>query len=205
MAGTRGRPARRAVRANMQAARPGLRVLASASRRPARPQRPRHASRVAADPPFALPFGEFFLSHLYKVVKHATRRVSPLARGVGRGARCRVARPCGVLMRRMLVRRGVEPSREPSRRIPSEPYTEPNPSLRRAREAARQNQEVPVRDGSVAPSHAHSSFCHVWGTTPPQLKRLQRPDQCVFETSRLTKGRKPSGKITSAPCSRRGA
>ena len=60
VAGTRGRPARRAVRANMQAARPGLRVLASASRRPARPQRPRHASRVAADPPFALPFGEFF-------------------------------------------------------------------------------------------------------------------------------------------------
>ena len=37
---------------------PGLRVLASASRRPARPQRPRHASRVAVDPPFALPFGE---------------------------------------------------------------------------------------------------------------------------------------------------
>ena len=59
VAGTRGRPARRAVRANMQAARPGLRVLASASRRPAWPQRPRHASRVAADPPFALPFGVF--------------------------------------------------------------------------------------------------------------------------------------------------
>ena len=56
VAGARGRPARRAVRANMHAARPGLRVLASASRRPARPQRPRHASRVAADPPFALPF-----------------------------------------------------------------------------------------------------------------------------------------------------
>ena len=56
VAGARGRPARRAVRANTQAARPGLRVLASASRRPARPQRPRHASRVAADSPFALPF-----------------------------------------------------------------------------------------------------------------------------------------------------
>ena len=59
VAGARGRPARRAVRANIQAARPGLRVLASASRRPARPQRPRHASRVAADSPFALPFTVF--------------------------------------------------------------------------------------------------------------------------------------------------
>ena len=78
-------------------------------------------------------WGVSLISHLYKVVKHATRRVSPLARGVGRGARCRVARPCGVLMRRMLVRRGVEPSREPSRRIPSEPYraeSEPTPSQR---------------------------------------------------------------------------
>jgi len=40
----------------MQAARPGLRVLVSASRRPARPQRPRHASRVTADPPFRIRF-----------------------------------------------------------------------------------------------------------------------------------------------------
>ena len=59
VAGARSWPARRAVRASVQAARPGLRVSGSAARRPARSQRLRHASRVAADKPF-LPFGPFF-------------------------------------------------------------------------------------------------------------------------------------------------
>ena len=58
VAGARSWPARRAVRASVQAARPGLRVSGSAARRPARSQRLRHASRVAADKPF-LPFGPF--------------------------------------------------------------------------------------------------------------------------------------------------
>jgi hypothetical protein len=87
VAGARGRPARRAVRANMQAAGPGLRVLASASRRPARPQRPRHASRVAADPPFALPFGEVFFScMLYNdVCLSSFKRVPILFRSIDLG------------------------------------------------------------------------------------------------------------------------